>query len=56
MADTIAAKFAESQLTEITDALSSGKFVSVRKILHETPACDVALILESTPPKTRDIL
>ncbi|MDG1121772.1 MAG: magnesium transporter [Glaciecola sp.] len=56
MADTIAAKFTESQLTEITDALSSGKFVSVRKILHETPACDVALILESTPPKTRDIL
>ncbi len=56
MADTIAAKFAESQLTEITDALASGKFVSVRKILHETPACDVALILESTPTKNRDTL
>ena len=56
MADTIAAKFAESQMTEITDALSSGKYVSVGKILHEAPAWDVALILESTTTKTRDEL
>ena len=56
MAELLATPTPINQVSMIIDALNAGKFVSVRKILHETPACDVALILESTPSKTRDEL
>lgn len=56
MTDTLATNFSSEQVSNITAALSAGKFVSVRKILHETPAPDVALLLESSPTKTRDDL
>nr|WP_220099434.1 magnesium transporter [Alteromonas lipotrueiana] len=36
--------------------MANGRFVSVRKMLHEFPPSDVALILESSPTKTRDEL
>ncbi|MBE1287165.1 MAG: magnesium transporter [Alteromonadaceae bacterium] len=56
MAELLATPAPVNQVSMIIDALNAGKFVSVRKILHETPACDVALILESSPSKTRDEL
>lgn len=56
MAEALETKFAQSQLQELNDSLSSGRFVSVRKILHELPPSDVALILESSPSKTRNEL
>ncbi len=56
MTDTLATNFSSEQVSNIIAALNAGKFVSVRKILHETPAPDVALLLESSPTKTRDDL
>nr|WP_220100082.1 magnesium transporter [Alteromonas antoniana] len=43
-------------MRQLNAALSTGRFVSVRKLLHELPPSDVALILESSPTKTRDEL
>ena len=56
MAEAIEANYARGQLRAINQALSEGRFVSVRKQLHEMPPSDVALILESSPTKTRDDL
>ena len=56
MTDTLTQNFSAEQVSNITAALNAGKFVSVRKTLHETPAPDVALLLESSPTKTRDDL
>ncbi|MCU7553131.1 magnesium transporter [Alteromonas sp. ASW11-19] len=53
MAEAFESKFAQSQLTQLNAALNSGRFVSVRKLLHELPPSDVALILESSPKRTR---
>ncbi|WP_232849965.1 magnesium transporter [Bowmanella yangjiangensis] len=44
------------QLQAINDALSSGMYVHVRKMLHHMPAPDVAFLLESTPAKSRAVL
>ena len=56
MAEALESKFAQSQLRTLNAALANGRFVSVRKMLHEFPPSDVALILESSPTKTRDEL
>ncbi|MBU3020951.1 magnesium transporter [Aestuariibacter sp. A3R04] len=56
MAETLESKSAQSQLWALNSALNDGRFVSVRKMLHELPSSDVALILESSPTKTRDEL
>jgi magnesium transporter len=56
VAEALESQYAQSQLRQINQALSEGRFVSVRKHLHEIPASDVALILESSPTKTRDEL
>ena len=56
MAEAVESKYAQSQLRQLNAALSTGRFVSVRKLLHELPPSDVALILESSPTKTRDEL
>ncbi|MBN7828055.1 magnesium transporter, partial [Bowmanella dokdonensis] len=40
----------------MNDALSSGMYVHVRKMLHHMPAPDVAFLLESTPAKSRAVL
>ncbi|MBC3765239.1 magnesium transporter [Neptunicella marina] len=53
MSDTTEQQYSTSQLQHITDALSNGMYVQVRKTLHNMPACDVALVLESTPSKVR---
>ncbi|MCL1077462.1 magnesium transporter [Parashewanella spongiae] len=46
----------EQRLFQLNEALNSGMFVHVRHMLHDMPASDVALILESSPPKTREVL
>ncbi len=56
MAEALESKSPQSQLRALNAALTDGRFVSVRKMLHELPASDVALILESSPTKTRDEL
>ncbi|WP_022939953.1 magnesium transporter [Psychromonas hadalis] len=49
-------KDTQQQLQEINKALESGMFVLVRSILEKMHACDVALLLESSPPANRKIL
>ncbi|GGD50292.1 magnesium transporter [Lacimicrobium alkaliphilum] len=44
------------QLQTINNALSSGMYVHVRKMLHHMPAPDVAFLLESTPARSRAVL
>lgn len=56
MAEAIASKQTQSQLEAINHALSEGCFVTVRKTLHSLPPSDVALILESSPTRSRDEL
>lgn len=46
----------QQRLQEVNQALSSGMFVSARSILKKMPACDVALLLESSPPANRKVL
>ena len=46
----------QQRLQEVHDALSSGMFVSVRKLLQNMAAYDLALILESSPAKSRLVL
>jgi magnesium transporter len=44
------------RLQQVNKALGSGKFVHVRKLLQNMPAYDIALILESSHPKSRAVL
>ncbi len=47
----------KEQLLNLKEALNSGAFVQVRRILnHSLPAVEVAHLLESSPPKVRNIL
>ncbi len=56
MSDALESQYSPEQLLAINDALSSGMYVHVRKMLHHMPASDVALLLESTPSKSRRVL
>lgn len=56
MSETVEIENVQSQLSSISQSLSDGTFVQVRKLLHELDASDVALLLESSPTKTRDEL
>ncbi len=49
-------EFNQKRLQQVNKALDSGLFVHVRKLLQNMPAYDAALILESSPAKTRDIV
>jgi magnesium transporter len=44
------------RLTQVTKALDSGMFVHVKRMLNQTPPCDIALLLESSPPVGRKVL
>lgn len=46
----------EQRLTQLNQALSSGMFVHVRDMLQRMTASDIAFILESSPPRTRQVL
>ncbi|CAG8998961.1 MAG: Magnesium transporter MgtE [Candidatus Celerinatantimonas neptuna] len=44
------------RILELNRALNDGMFVHVRRMLQQMPACDVALLLQSTPVAGRKIL
>lgn len=56
MAETAESNNVQKQLTSISESLNDGTFVQVRKLLHDLPSSDVALLLESSPSKTRNEL
>jgi magnesium transporter len=56
MAEALESNHTRAQMKDINVALAAGRFVSVRRMLHTLPASDVALILESSPQKSRDEL
>ena len=56
MSETIETTNTQARLSTISESLTAGAFVRVRKLLHDIPAGDVALLLESSPTKTRDLL
>ena len=56
MAEALEKDYTKDQLLEVNAALSSGMFVHVRRMLQHMVPCDIALLLESSPPKGRKIL
>ena len=46
----------QGTLDKLTTALDSGTFVDVRRMLNGLPPADVAHLLESSPPKFRNII
>lgn len=46
----------ELLLNRLNEALGSGMFVHVRQMLLNMAASDIALVLESSPPRTRQVL
>jgi magnesium transporter len=44
------------QIKQLNEALESGMFVHVRMMLNDMPAADVAHLLESSPPRVRNLL
>jgi magnesium transporter len=49
-------EYNHQRLQQVNDALGSGMFVYVRKLLQDIPAYDLALLLESSPSKSRAVL
>lgn len=56
MLDQTDLKDTQQYLQEVNKALESGMFVLARSIIEKMPACDVALLLESSPPTNRKVL
>lgn len=56
LAEVADLEFAEQRLQEVTAALARGIYVQARRLLHNLPAWDIALLLESSPPKSRLII
>ncbi|MCL1139442.1 magnesium transporter [Shewanella pneumatophori] len=46
----------DQRLNQLTQALGNGMFVHVRNMLQDMAASDIAFILESSPPRTRQVL
>ena len=46
----------QDQLGQLNQALESGAFIQVRRMLNSLPAPDVAHVIESSPPKTRAVI
>lgn len=46
----------QSYLQELNDALNSGTFIQVRRMLNGMPGVDIAHLIESSPPRARHIL
>ncbi|RUO45382.1 magnesium transporter [Idiomarina aquatica] len=49
-------EYAMQRIQEVNAALADGMYVAARRMLHNMPACDIALLLESSPPKNRAIV
>lgn len=56
MPDIAEQEYTQQKLQQVNDALSSGMFVYVRKLLQNMPAYDLALFIESSPAKSRTVL
>jgi magnesium transporter len=56
MAQTAEKLHTESQLKTLTDALNSGGFLQIRRMLNGLPPADAAHLIESTPHKARSVL
>lgn len=56
MPDISEQEISQKRLLEINTALQSGMFVYVRKMFQNMPAFDIALLLESSPARSRNIL
>jgi len=56
MPDVSEQEYNQQRLQQVNEALGSGMFVYVRKLLQNMPAYDLALILESSPAKSRTVL
>ena len=56
MPEVLEQDYSQQRLQEVNQALGSGMFVHVRKLLQTMPAYDLALILESSPTKSRTVL
>lgn len=56
MPEALERQHVANQLEYINDALGSGMYVHVRKMLQHMPPADFALLLESTPAKSRAVL
>jgi len=56
MPDTTEQDYNQDRLQKVNDTLGSGMFVYVRKLLQNMPAFDLALLLESSPIKSRAVL
>ena len=51
MAELSDKEYAMQRIQEVNTALSDGMYVAASRLLHIMPACDIALLLESSPPK-----
>ncbi|GHE93194.1 magnesium transporter [Thalassotalea profundi] len=56
MPEIVEQEYSRTILQQVNEALESGMFVYVRKLLQNMPAYDLALILESSPSKSRTVL
>ncbi len=56
MIETYEQEQSTDQIQQLNDALDSGMFVHVRMMLNDMPASDVAHLLESSPPRARNLL
>ena len=56
MAQTADKQQTESQLKTLNDALGSGGFLQIRRMLNGLPPADAAHLIESTPHKIRSVL
>jgi magnesium transporter len=56
MPETSEQEDSQQRLLQVNKALGSGMFVYVRKLLQNMPAYDLALILQSSPSKSRTVL
>jgi magnesium transporter len=46
----------QASLHQLNQALESGTFIQVRRLLNSMPASDVAHVIDSSPPKTRAVI
>lgn len=56
MAEALAQENMQSTLARLNAALQRGMYVHVRRLLNQIPAADVAHLMASTPPRTRDLI
>lgn len=56
IAEVAEKEVADQRLHEVNHALAAGMFVSARRQLQNLPPWDIALLLESSPPKLRVII